>query len=106
MVVSKDTENTFELIGTKPVPYGSTKKIVPGMYFCSAVARKDKVTFYFFPMYYHEKDFEKLIPNLQKSLTGKTCFQFRKLEHVNKKELNALLAKGVQAWKKRGYMNP
>jgi hypothetical protein len=104
MVVSKDTTDVFELMGNKPVPYGSTKKIVPGMYFCSVVARPAAVTFYFFPIYYHEKDFEKTIPTLKKSLKGKTCFILKKVEQIDKKELNALLKQGVQAWKKSGYM--
>ena len=71
MVITKDKKGVFELIGNKPVPYGSTKKIVPGMYFSSVVMRKDMISFYFFPLYYHEKDFEKTIPTLKKYLKGK-----------------------------------
>jgi len=104
MVISKDKEGVFELIGNKPVPYGSRKTIVPGMYFSSVVARKDMVSFYFFPIYYHEKDFKDIMPTMIKCLKGKTCFNFKKAEQVNEKELNALLKKGVQAWKKSGYM--
>jgi hypothetical protein len=61
MVVSKDTEDTLELIGNKPVPYGSKKKIVPGMYFASFVARKDSVSLYFFAIYFHAKDYVKTV---------------------------------------------
>ena len=104
MVVSKDKEEVFELMGNKPVPYGSKKTIVPGLYFCSVVARKDMISFYFFPIYYHTADFIDLIPNMAKCLKGKTCFNFKKTEQVNVKELNALLKKGVVAWKKQGYM--
>ena len=104
MVVSKDKKDVFELIGNKPVPYGSKKVIVPGMYFSSVVARKDMVSFYFFPLYYHEKDFETLIPGIGKYLKGKTCFNFKKTEQLNRKELDAMLKKGIQAWKKSGYM--
>jgi hypothetical protein len=104
MVVSKDTEDTLELIGNKPVPYGSKKKIVPGMYFASFVARKDSVSLYFFAIYFHAKDYEKTIPNLGKVLKGKTCFIFKKPEQVFAKELDAMLKQGVKAWKKNGYM--
>ena len=104
LVISKNSAEVFELIGNKPVPYGSKKQIVPGMYFSSVVARKDMVSFYFFPIYYHEDDFKDLIPTLIKCLKGKTCFNFKKVEQVDEKELNALLKKGVQAWKKNGYM--
>ena len=104
MVVSKDKEGVFELMGNKPVPYGSKKTIVPGLYFSSVVARKDMISFYFFPIYYHTADFINLIPTMSKCLKGKTCFNFKKTEQVNAKELNALLKKGVVAWKKQGYM--
>ena len=103
MVVAKDSQDTFELIGNKPVPYGSKKEIVPGMYFSSVVARKDMISFYFFPLY-AEENFRELIPTMIHSLKGKTCFNFKKVEQVNEKELNALLKKGVQAWKENGYM--
>lgn len=104
MVVSKDRKDVYEIMGNKPVPYGSKKVIAPGMYFSSVVARKDMVSFYFFPLYYQEKSFEKTIPTLIKNLKGKTCFNFKKIEQVNTRELNAMLKKGMQAWKKNGYM--
>lgn len=104
MVVSKDTADTFELIGNKAVPYGSKKTIVPGMYFSSVVARKDMVSFYFFPMYYNENAFRELFPTMSKCLKGKTCFNFKKADQVIEKELVALLQKGVAAWKGQGYM--
>jgi hypothetical protein len=104
MVCSKDTVTCYETIGNTPVPYGSTKKIVPGMYFASAVARKDMVSFYFMPMYYHQNDFVGVAPTLLKSLKGKACFNFKKLEQIDEKELDAMLKKGTRAWKKLGYM--
>ena len=104
MVVSKDKEGVFELMGNKPVPYGSKKVMVPGLYFSSVVIRKDMISFYFFPIYYHTNDFIGLIPSMSKYLKGKTCFNFKKPEQVNVKELDALFKKGVVAWKKSGYM--
>ena len=104
MVACKDKENVYELMGNKPVPYGHKKTIVPGMYFSSVVARKDMISFYFFPIYYHTNDFIDLIPNMTKCLKGKTCFNIKKPEQIYVKELDALLKKGVQAWTKLGYM--
>ena len=104
MKVSKEKEGVFELMGDKPVPYGSKKVMVPGLYFSSVVARKDMVSYYFFPIYYHSADYIDLIPTMSKFLKGKTCFNFKKSGQVNQKELRALLKKGVQAWKKLGYM--
>lgn len=103
MVISKESKDGMELMGNKPVPYGYSKKIVPGMYFTSFVARKDMVSFYFFPMYMHD-GFKELMPTMIKTLKGKTCFNIKKPEQINEKELNALLKKGVSAWKKQGYM--
>ena len=104
MVVRNAKAGTIELIGNKPVPYGSKKTVIPGMYFSSAVARKDMVSFYFFPIYYQQEAFMKLIPVMSKTLKGKTCFNIKKPEQLNVKELNALLKKGVVVWKKLGYI--
>lgn len=103
MIITRQSENGMELIGNKPVPYGYNKKIIPGMFFSSFVVRKDMVSFYFFPMYMSEA-FNGLIPVLGKTLKGKTCFNIKKPEQVNEKELAALLKKGIAAWKKHGYM--
>lgn len=105
MVLVKDNENVYELIGNKPAPYGSTKKMVPGMYFSSVVLRKDSINFYFFPIYYRTEEFKSLIPSLIKCLKGKTCFHFKKLDQVNEKEFQAMLKKGLQIWKENGYLN-
>lgn len=104
MAVSKDKDEVYELMGNVPVPYGSKKIIVPGMYFSSVVARKDMISFYFFPIYFHAADFIDLIPNMKKYLKGKTCFNFKKADQVNEKELNDLLKQGVKAWIKLGYL--
>jgi|SRR5436190_16300300 len=104
MVLHRDGPNGIELIGNKPVPYGSKKVIIPGMFFSAAIIRKDMVSFHFFPIYYKQEEFESLIPNTIKYLKGKTCFNFRKPEQVNEKEINAMLKKGVQVWKKLGYV--
>ena len=104
MVVSKNTKDCFELIGNKAVPYGSKKVMAPGMYFSSVVVRKDMISFHFFPIYMNREIFESLIPNMIKLLKGKSCFNFKKPEQVNEKELSALLKKGIEAWTKLGYM--
>ncbi len=104
MVCSKDTAACCETIGNAPQPYGSRKKMVPGMYFASAVARKDMVSLHFLPMYYNREAYLDVAPTLLKNLKGKACFNFRKLEQINERELDAMLKKGAQAWKKRGYM--
>jgi len=103
MVASRGSEQGFQLIGNKPVPYGSANKIIPGMFFAAATHAKNSVTLHFFPCYMNRSMLE-VAPNLMKKLKGKTCFHFRKAEDVDEKELNALLKKGVSAWTKMGYM--
>jgi hypothetical protein len=104
MVCSKETSDTYEIIGNKPVPYGSKKTMLPGMYFASAVARKEMVSFYLFAIYYKRKEFEEIGPNVMKCLKGKTCFNFKKEEQVVEKELDALLRRGTRIWRELGYM--
>ena len=62
------------------------------------------VSFYFFPIYTNLNEFKDMAPTLMKCLKGKSCFNFKKEEQVNEKELNAILKKGVQAWKKAEFM--
>lgn len=104
MVITKESEKGMEIIGNKPVPYGYKKEIIPGMYFSSFVARKDMVSFYLFALYGNPEAFKKLAPVAMKCLKGKTCFNFKKPEHVNKNEISALLKQGIDVWKKQGYM--
>jgi hypothetical protein len=104
LVNNKNTETAFEVIGNTPTPYGSKKVIVPGMYFSSAVIRKDSVVFYFFPTYMNENEFKDLAPKAWKCLKGKTCFHFKKLEDLDVKEINALMKKGVAAYKRMGWI--
>ena len=103
MVSKNHPVKGFELIGNKPVPYGSQKKIVPGMYFVSAAMRKNSVVFYYFPGYLFPELYQSA-PALAPFLKGKTCFHFKKATEVNEKEMMILLRKGISAWKKKGYL--
>ncbi|HMK39891.1 MAG TPA: hypothetical protein VK569_11150 [Bacteroidota bacterium] len=104
MVCTKDSATCYEVIGNSPMPYGSTRKIVPGMYFASAVVHRNMVSFHFMPVYYRLKDYAAVAPTLIRSLKGKACFNFRKLDQIDEAELDAMLKKGALAWKKLGYM--
>jgi len=107
MVVPKretSRDDAFMLIGNIPVPYGSRKEIVPGMFFVSIVTGKNMVSFHFFPIYMNKEAFKDLAPLTMKYLKGKSCFNFSKVEQVNEKEIAALLKKGVAVWKKLGYV--
>jgi len=104
MVCSKDEPGSYEIIGNKPVPYGSKKTIVPGMYFAGVDIRTNSVNLTFFPLYDHAGEFAKVAPELMKCLKTKTCLPFSTEEKLGVKEIDALLKKGVQLWKKLGYL--
>src|SRR2546425_11784245 len=87
LVNTKNTDTAFEIIGNTPVPYGSRKQIIDGMFFATVVNRKDMVSFHFFPIYMNKKAYESKAPTLLKSLKGKACFNFKKPEQVDEKEL-------------------
>jgi hypothetical protein len=44
------------------------------------------------------------VPEIVKCLKGKTCFHFKKEEQINEKELQLILNRGLDAWKKLGYV--
>jgi hypothetical protein len=104
LVMKSNSDKGIELIGNTPAPYGYKKEIIPGMYFASALIRKDNVSFYFFPIYGAPKEFEKLAPAAMKCLDGKTCFHFKKEEQAVEKEIRALMKKGIEAYKKQGWV--
>lgn len=94
----------LEWMGNVEAAYGYKKEMVPGMYFASTAMRKDSVVFYFFPTYMNAKEFLAVAPNTYKCLKGKTCFHFKKPEDVNEKELNVMMKKGIEYYKKQGWI--
>jgi len=104
LVIKRSSREGIEVIGNTPTPYGYKKEIVPGMYFASALIRKDNVSFYFFPIYGAPKEFQNMAPSAMKCLDGKTCFHFKKEEQAVEKELRAMFKKGIQVYKKQGWI--
>lgn len=104
MINKKSGKDSFELIGNIAVPYGYKKEIVPGMFFASVYMRIDMVSFHFFPCYMNHDAFISIAPTLFKTLKGKTCFNFKKKEQLDEKELALLLKKGIEVWRKSGYV--
>ncbi len=104
LVHKKASTNGYELIGNTPATYGHKKEIVTGMYFASTTTRTDSVVFYFFPCYMNEEAYKPLAPNTWKKLKGKTCFHFKKETDINESELNELFKKGIEQYKKQGWV--
>lgn len=104
LVIKSKSKDGMEVIGNVPTPYGYKKEMIPGMYFASALVRKDNVSFYFFACYTHPKEFEKVAPTVMKCLDGKSCFHFKKEEQAVEKELRAMFKKGIEAYRKQGWI--
>jgi hypothetical protein len=104
LVKKKESKDGIEVIGNVPTPYGYKKEIVPGMYFASALIRRDNVSFYFFCCYTHPEEFKTIAPTVMKCLDGKSCFHFKKEEQAVEKELRAMFKKGIAVYKKQGWV--
>lgn len=104
LVSKKNSPDAFEVMGNIAVPYGSKKVMVEGMYFASALIRKDNVSFYFFPCYTHADQFRNIAPVTLKCLDGKTCFHFKKEEQLVESEIKAMIEKGIAFYRKNGWM--
>ena len=97
LVFTKEMATNFEIAGTKTVKVGN--KETEGIFFASAVAQKNHVGFYFFPIYTHPQQFEDTPQQLRQKLKGKSCFHIKKLDEDVFRHINALLKKGVEVYK-------
>ena len=95
------TEKNFEAAGTIPAMQG--KKKVDGYYFASVMPKPKDIRLYFFPIYTHASEF-KLSDNLQKCLKGKSCFHIKKMDEDLQNEIEAMIGKGVELYKKDGLI--
>lgn len=76
----------------------TTKK--HGLYFAGIIIQSDYVGFYFMPMYAHPKEFADVSPELRKMLKGKSCFHVKKYDEMIFKEIEKIVKKGFQIFKK------
>ncbi|MEZ5014762.1 MAG: hypothetical protein R2794_10770 [Chitinophagales bacterium] len=104
LVVQPGDGNGFAVMGNTPTPYGSTKKIIPGMYFASTLIRSTNVSFYFFPIYMENKKFMEVAPAAMECLDGKTCFHFKKPEQIIEQEIRRMMEIGIKNYKKSGWI--
>lgn len=104
LVQKINKDDAIEVIGNVSAPYGHKKEMVPGMYFASALIRKDNVSFYFFCNYTNPEEFNSIAPAIMKCLDGKSCFHFNKEEQVVEKELKAMFKKGIELYRKQGWI--
>ena len=95
--IRTDKDTNFEVAGTKETMQGKQK--VDGMYFGSIVPKPKDVRLYYFPIYMYPDEFY-LPDDLKKCLKGKSCFHIKKLDDNLENEIKAMIAKGVELYKK------
>ena len=70
------------------------------LWFASIIQQKDSVGFYFTPPGVKGK----LSPELLKHLDGKSCFHFKALTPALKKDVQAALKIGIEAYRKNNWI--
>lgn len=98
------------VLADKPGDYAlATKATAPNgkpMWFGAAMAKKSAVTFHVVPLYYNETLKATLSPELLKRMQGKTCFNFQRPDEALFAELDALVARGREQWRRLGFLDP
>jgi len=99
--IEKPTQ--LEVAGTIEAVQGKQK--VDGFYFASVIPKPKDIRFYFFPIYTHAAHFEGLISEaIKKCLKGKSCFHIKSISPEMAIEIQAMIEKGVELYKKDGLI--
>jgi hypothetical protein len=106
--VKMDVGHRYELEGTKEYEVTSkrtgktTKK--RNAYFGGLIIQSSYVGLYLMAPYLDIKLFEKVFPNLMKTLKGKSCFWIKELNPELKKEIRNALKLSYQVYKDKGWV--
>lgn len=94
---------SWHLYGKKPVRITRNRKAQP-TYFAGITRQKEYVGLYVMPVYSHPKKFNKLSDELQKALKRKSCFRIKTLTLERLIEIEAMLARGYNLYKKKRWL--
>lgn len=101
--IVSDSEEKFEVIGTKAVMQGKQK--VEGHYFATLIPKPKDLRFYFFPAYTHADEIKVLMnETLTKFLKGKSCFHIKKVDDAVIENLKVIIDRGVDLYQKDGLL--
>ena len=92
----------YHLIIQKPLVINGRKK--DELWFASVILQKGAVGFYLSAMYCCDDLKARLSPDLLKHLDGKTCFHMKTLTPALKKDIDAALKLGLDAYKQRKWL--
>ena len=98
---AKENKKSFHLTGKKEVSILGRKP--QKTYIAGIILHPKSVGFYHMPVYSHPKEFA-LSPSLEIKRSGKSCFQVKSQEPAIFSELEALLAKGIEIYKRDGWI--
>ena len=79
------------------VPY--VEKYKKELMFGAAQINKNYVSFHLFPVYMYPDLLDGISPNLKKRMQGKSCFNFKSIDHDLLAELAALTQKGADRFR-------
>ena len=74
------------------------------MFFAGLMPKKGYIGFYFMPIYTHPAEFTNVPAELKKCLKGKSCFHIKKSDPVVASQVEQLLRKGYEVYKKEGWI--
>lgn len=98
MVCQQESENDYSL--DSGVIMGNQKP----MFFASVSLKKNQVSFYLMPVYVFPELLMGLSSELNKCLKGKSCFHFKRMDHVLFDELLELTEAGFRRFQEAGYL--
>ncbi len=99
---AKDKKKQIHLCGKEDKIILNSKK-PKRVYINSIMMHKDFVGFYSMAIYSHSKEF-KLSPELSKMQKGKSCINVNKLDKNLLKEIESIIKKGIDLYKKEGWI--
>jgi len=92
----------YHLYGTEEKSYFGSKP--KQMYLAGVIQQKNYVSFYFTPIYSHPDSFKDISTELRKSLKGKSCFNLNKTTPPLLEEIEEVLKKGIDMYKKIDWL--
>ena len=104
----KQHERQLDVNNDSPISYylNSQKPDAKGkpVFFGAVQSKKSYISYHLMPVYMFPDLLDGLSPGLKKRMQGKSCFNFKEMDEVLFKELDALTKKCFQRFKSEGLV--
>lgn len=100
MEISKDEADNYML---------STRFIMKNkqpLFFAAVQIKKNYVSFHLMPVYVEPILLLDVSPELKKRMQGKSCFNFKTMDHELMTQLSSLIELGFRSYQRQGYVQP